>query len=68
MRKGLLILMTKPIKDFFCILWAVILTAGAITFVFGAVPMHVSWRTLGRRIVLFMLYKFVSTGYETGVC
>ena len=40
--------MTKPIKELFCILWAVILTAGAITFVFGTVPMHVSWRTLGR--------------------
>ena len=40
--------MKSPIKELFCILSAGFLTAGVITFFLGGIPMHLSWRTLGR--------------------
>ena len=39
--------MKQLIKDFFYMLWSVLLTAGAVTFLLGAIPMQLSWRRLG---------------------
>ena len=43
-----LVLMKQLIKESLYMLWSVLLTAGAVTFFLGAVPMHLSWNRLGR--------------------
>ena len=50
--------MKKLIRNVLYILSAAFFCAGIITVFLGAIPMHISWRTLGRRMYYFLYFGF----------